>query len=377
MSGRVERERAYVVSPSSVVTKEQLEGTVDYLAGLDLPGTPHETTPDSGESGSLGIEGDSAQPFFTDSGAQLLTPPPKSTAPLRVRHYNFVAKDAYAAVKTPPPPPQGRLADATARASEQAIEDDDLHTASVDQLLAAVNDQRPRSGSPPQSAASVGLFEMQNVVKKNKLTRAATQKWTRRADSQLLLNAAELARDRNWTLGGHDLERDIASMLGRKEPGVYVSRIQAVQRGRICRRKREQKRLERAAVKIQAIFRGKATRLAVHRGESTAAKGLRDIQIRLNKASQKALASFFRKKPTNGTTASTNLADGAGSAFIPTDDYKMTLDRDITITQGRLEFEGGVPRQLLDPNAHSLQAARQAKFIRLPVRLFFVSEPLR
>ena len=165
------------------------------------------------------------------------------------------------------------------------------------------------------------------------------QPFTNRADSHAVLNAAEIAHKRNGTLVSLDFARDVAKLMGNKESAVYsyVSKVQAMQRGRTCRRMRETKRLEKAANKIQAVHRGNLTRRLLNRTDRT--KGLRDIQNRLQKASKKATSSFFRKKVGGGATASTTKPTDLvprSTAFIPTDDYNMTLDREITITHGWL-----------------------------------------
>ena len=164
------------------------------------------------------------------------------------------------------------------------------------------------------------------------------QAFTVRADSHAVLNAAEIAHKRNGsTLVSLEFARDVAKLMGDKESAVYsyVSKVQAFQRGRTCRRMRETKRLEKAAIKIQAVHRGKLTRTLLNRTDKT--KGLREIQDRLQKASKNATSSFFRKKVGGGATASTTKptdSAASSSAFIPTDDYNMSLDREITITQG-------------------------------------------
>jgi hypothetical protein len=86
-------------------------------ASIDLPGTPRVLAKYYDDSASHGSEGDyEAQP----------------------------ARNAYAAVMTPPSPPPrppGTTDGAAICVSEQVVKDDDLDKASVDQLLAAVNDR--------------------------------------------------------------------------------------------------------------------------------------------------------------------------------------------------------------------------------------------
>ena len=63
----------------------------------------------------------------------------------------------------------------------------------------------------------------------------------------------------------------------------------------------------------------------------------------------------------------------APTVMLRVNENTVRLDDSIAFVSRRLEFQGAVPRQLLDLDAHTLQAARQAKFIRLPVCLSLVS----